>query len=148
LQIFTDQPLIFPVSDKNPSAKLKRWKGIIDDHRAKLVYNPIKENLVADALARQNINALEDVQESDAATIHSEQSLTCIIDTTDRPVKCFRNRIIIIIILVDTFILLKSKVRHIIRAPNRENLLNALQDVVNAEVVNANYCSLPTLAFI
>jgi len=60
LQIFTDhQPLTFSVSDKNPNAKLKRWKGIIDDHRAKLVYNPGKENLVADALA-------------DAATIHSD----------------------------------------------------------------------------
>jgi len=44
--------------------------------------------------------------------------------------------------------LYKSKVRHIIRTPDRENLLNALQDIVNAEVVNAIHCSLPTLAFI
>jgi len=123
LQIFTDhQPLTFAVSDKNPNAKLKRWKGIIDDHGAKLVYKPGKENHVADALSRQNINVLEDEIESDVATIHSEQSLTYTIDTTDNPVNCFRNQIIIEegnSSSVDTFILIKSKVRHIIKMSNR-----------------------------
>jgi len=136
---------------QNPKAKLKRWKGIIDDHGAKLVYKPGKENHVADALSRQNINVLEDEIESDVATIHSEQSLTYTIDTTDNPVICFRNQIIIEegnSSSVDTFILFKSKVRHIIQIYNRENLLNTLQDVVNAEVVNAIHCSLPILAFI
>lgn len=101
---------------------------------------------------RQNINALEDVPvRSDVATIHSEQSVTYTIDTTDYSVNCFRNQIIIEdgnSFSVETFILFKSKVRHIIRTPNRENLLNALQEVVNAKVVNAIYCTLPTLAFI
>jgi len=60
-----------------------------------LLLYPGKENIVADALSCQNINALENVQESDAATIYSEQSLTCTIDTTDNPVNCFRNQIII-----------------------------------------------------
>jgi len=46
-------------------------------------------------LSRQNINALEDVQESDTATIHSEQSLSYTKDTTDNPVNCFRNQIVI-----------------------------------------------------
>jgi len=41
------------VSDKNPNAKLKRWKGIIDDHGAKVIYKPGKENLVADALSKR-----------------------------------------------------------------------------------------------
>jgi len=91
LHIYTDhQPLTFAVSDKNPNAKLKRWKGIIDDHGAKVIYKPGKENLVADALSRQNINALQDTPESDAATIHSEQSLSYTIDTTDNPVNCLR----------------------------------------------------------
>jgi len=152
LQIFTDhQPLTFAVSDKNPNAKLKRWKGIIDDHGAKLVYKPGKENHVADALSRQNINVLEDEGESDVATIHSEQSLTYTIDTTDNPINCFRNQIIIEegnSSSVDTFILFRSKVRHIIKISNRENLLSTLQDEVNAEVVNAIHCSLPILAFI
>ncbi|KAH8278184.1 hypothetical protein KR018_002706, partial [Drosophila ironensis] len=109
LRIFTDhQPLTFAVSEKNPNAKLKRWKGIIDDHGATLVYKPGKENLVADALSRQNINNLEDAQDSDVATIHSEESLTYTIDTTDNPVNCFRNQIIIEegnSFSVDTFIL-------------------------------------------
>jgi len=115
-------PLTFAVSDKNPNAKLKRWKGIIDDHGAKLVYKPGKENHVSDALSRQNINVLEDEIESDVATIHSEQSLTYTIDTTDNPVNCFRNQIIIEegnSSSVDTFILIKSKVRHIIKMSNR-----------------------------
>jgi len=134
-----------------PATYICRWKAIIDDHGTKLVYKPGKENLVADALSRQNKIALENVQESDAATIHSEQSLTYTIDTTDNPVNCFRNQIIIEdanSFSVDTFFLFKSKVRHIFKTPNRENLLNALQDVVNAEVANAIHCSLPTLAFI
>jgi len=54
LHIYTDhQPLTFAVSDKNPNAKLKRWKGIIDDHGAKVIYKPGKENLVADALSKR-----------------------------------------------------------------------------------------------
>jgi len=69
LQIFTDhQPLTFAVSDKSPNAKLKRWKGIIDYHGAKLVYKPGKEIHVADALSRQNINVLEEEIESDVAS--------------------------------------------------------------------------------
>ncbi|XP_052855134.1 uncharacterized protein LOC128263896 [Drosophila gunungcola] len=56
LRIYTDQqPLIFAVSDKNPNAKLKRWKGIIDDHGAKH-HNKILDfengDLVADCAAR------------------------------------------------------------------------------------------------
>jgi len=73
-------------------------------------------------LSRQNINVLEDEIESDVATIHSEQSLTYTIDTTDNPVNCFRNQIIIEegnSSSVDTFILIKSKVRHIIKMSNR-----------------------------
>jgi len=102
-----------------------------------LAYKPGKDNLVADALSRQNINVLEDEQESDVATTHSEHSLTYTIDTTNKPVNCFRNQIIIEegnSFSVDTFILFKSKVRHIIKIPDRENLLSALQDVVNAEL--------------
>jgi len=96
-----------------------------------LAYKPGKDNLVADALSRQNINVLEDEQESEVATIHSEHSLTYTIDTTDNPVNCFRNQIIIEeenSFSVDTFILFKSKVRHIIKIPDRANLLSALQD--------------------
>uniref|UniRef100_A0A0A1WWW7 RNA-directed DNA polymerase n=1 Tax=Zeugodacus cucurbitae TaxID=28588 RepID=A0A0A1WWW7_ZEUCU len=77
IKIYTDhQPLTFAVSDKNPNAKIKRWKAFIDEHNAKIHYKPGKENSVADALSRQNINALESELKSDAATVHSELSLT------------------------------------------------------------------------
>lgn len=53
LNIFTDhQPLTFAVSDRNSNAKIKRWKALIDEHNANLLYKPGKENYVADALSR------------------------------------------------------------------------------------------------
>jgi len=83
------------VSDRNPNPKIKRWKAYIDDHNAKIHYKPGKDNHVADALSRQNINALQNEPQSDAATIHSELSLTYTVETTDQPVNCFRNQIVI-----------------------------------------------------
>lgn len=94
---FTDhQPLTFAVSESNPNAKIKRWKARIDEICAKLLYKPGKENFVADALSRQNVNALDsDAARSDAATVHSEGSMTYTIETTDKPVNCFRNQVIL-----------------------------------------------------
>ena len=60
LNIFTDhQPLTFAVSDRNPNAKIKRWKAFIEEHNANLIYKPGKENFVTDALSRQNLNTLQ-----------------------------------------------------------------------------------------
>jgi len=153
LNIYTDhQPLTFSVSDRNPNAKIKRWKAFIDEHNANMIYKPGKENYVADALSRQNINALDsNTQCSDLATIHSEQSLTYTIETTDKPVNCFRNQIIIEEAdssSVKTFLLFQNKARHVIRVSDRNTLLQTLQDVVNVGVVNAVHCELPILAFI
>lgn len=37
INIYTDhQPLTFAVSDRNPNAKIKRWKAFIDEHNAKI----------------------------------------------------------------------------------------------------------------
>lgn len=153
LNIFTDhQPLTYAVSDKNPNAKIKRWKAFIDEHNANIIYKPGKENYVADALSRQNVNALDsDSQCSDIATIHSEESLTYTIETTDKPVNCFRNQIIIEEShspFVRTIILFQNKTRHIVGVSDRSSLLQTLQDVVNAGVVNGIHCELPILAFI
>ena len=71
LNIYTDHQLLtFAVSDKNPNAKIKRWKSFIDEHNANIFFKPGKENIVADALSRQN--ALEKDAPSDMATLHSE----------------------------------------------------------------------------
>ena len=77
INIYTDHPpFTFAVSDSNPHAKTTRWKAYIDEHNAKIHYTPGKENHVADALSRQNVNALQNEVVSDAASILSELSVT------------------------------------------------------------------------
>jgi len=95
LNIFTDhQPLTFAVSERNPNAKIERWKAFIVEHNDQILCKPGKENYVADALSRQHIHSLEEDAQSDIATIHSELYLTYTIEKTDKPVNCFRNQII------------------------------------------------------
>lgn len=148
--IHTDhQPLTFAVSNKNPNAKIKRWKAFIDEHNAKINYKPGKENFVADALSRQSINALQNEPQSDAATIHSEESLTYTIESAEKPINCFRNQIILesaAFPLERMLVLFNSKTRHLIGYTDRVSLINQVKDVVNPEVVNAIHCDLSTLA--
>lgn len=106
---------------------------------------------MADALSRQNVNVLEDCPNSNIATIHSEESLTNTIETTEKPVNCFRNQIVIEEAnapSVRSTILFREKTRHVIRFVDRNTLLQTVQDVENAKVVNAIHCDLPILAFI
>ncbi|KAH8269651.1 hypothetical protein KR018_002083, partial [Drosophila ironensis] len=116
INIFTDhQPLIFAVSDKNPNSKLKRWKARIEESGAKVIYKPGKENGVADALSRQGIYALQSLAESDRATIPSEESLTLVIESTEKPLNCFRNQIVLEEASTPNkrlFIVFGSKTRH------------------------------------
>jgi len=96
LNIFTDhQQLTGSMSDKNPNPRLKRWKAFVDEHNAQVFYKPGKENHVADALSRQNVNALDNDAHSDSAAIHSVESLTYTVESTEKPVNCFRNQIVI-----------------------------------------------------
>lgn len=152
LNIFTDhQPLTFAVSDRNPNAKIKRWKAFIDEHNANVFYKPGKENLVADALSRQHIHAMEDENCSDLATIHSEESLTYTIESTDKPVNCFRNQIILEeaeFPATQNFILFGNKTRHVVQFSSKDEILSKIQDFVNTGVVNAIHCELPILAHI
>jgi len=152
LHIFTDhQPLTFAVSEKNTNAKIKRWKAFIEEHNAKLHYKPGKENLVADALSRQELNALQDEPHSDIATIHSEASLTYTIQTSENPLNCYRNQVILEesrYMLHRRLILFGKKTRHLIQFTDRDNLLDTLKLAINPEVVNALHCDLPTLAAI
>ncbi|KAH8365040.1 hypothetical protein KR084_010296, partial [Drosophila pseudotakahashii] len=123
IRILTDhQPLTYAVSDKNTNAKIKRWKAFIDENNGKVFYTPGKQNLVADALSRQPLNYSEAEAQSDAATVHSELSLSYTIETTDKPLNCFRNQII----LDETgqplrrdFIVFGNRTRHIINFNNK-----------------------------
>lgn len=148
INIFTDhQPLTFTCSEKNTNAKIKRWKAFIEDHNAKLFYKPGKENYVADALSRQELNAIED----SVSTIHSEESFTYTIENTENPVNCYRNQLILEesnTNSVRTLIVFGSKRRHIIQFSDNEFLFNSLQDAVCSTMVNAIFCNLPTLAII
>lgn len=152
LNIFTDhQPLTFAVSDRNSNAKLKRWRAFIDEHNAKLHYKPGKENNVADALSRQQVNLVEQDTNSDCATIHSERSLTYTIQAVEKPINCFKNQIIIEEAenpSKRTFIVFGNRARHLIQFRDKNTLLGTIQDLVNTNVVNAIHCSLPILAHI
>ncbi|KAH8340342.1 hypothetical protein KR074_002460 [Drosophila pseudoananassae] len=150
VRIFTDhQPLTYAVSDKNTNAKIKRWKAFIDENNGKVFYTPGKQNLVADALSRQPLNYSEAEAQSDAATVHSELSLSYTIETTDKPLNCFRNQII----LEETgqplrrdFIVFGNRTRHIINFNNKDSLVESVKEIINANVVNAIHCDFPTLA--
>lgn len=169
LNIYTDhQPLTFSVSDKNPNAKIKRWMAFVDEHNAKIFHKPGKENYVADALSRhnihtlevkshdisdnfpsQNLNALEEEAFSDIATVHSEISLTHTIASTDKPINCFRNQIVLQEARFPrkrNFIIFSEKTRHLIDFTDRNTLFNDVRLAVNPTVVNAIHCDLPTLA--
>jgi len=150
INIFTDhQPLTFAVADKNTNAKIKRWKAYIDQHNAKVFYKPGKENFVADALSRQNLNALQDEPKSDAVTVHSEISLTSTIEATDKPLNGFRNQIVLEearFPLNRNLVMFRSKTRHFINFTDKGSILNSLKEHVNTDVVNAVHCDLPNLA--
>ncbi|KAH8338199.1 hypothetical protein KR074_005839, partial [Drosophila pseudoananassae] len=123
IKTYTDhQPLTFAVSDKNPNSKIKRWKERIEESGARVLYKPGKENYVADALSRQNVHALQNEPESDAATVHSEESLTYVIEASDKPVNCFQNQIILEEATTSghrILLLFGSKTRHLITFNSR-----------------------------
>lgn len=169
LNIYTDhQPLTFSVSDRNPNAKIKRWMAFVDEHNAKIFHKPGKENYVADALSRHNIHALnaepqcaanplcsqdchtlEEEPYSDMATVHSEISLTHTIESTEKPVNCFKNQIVLHEANYSAhrnFIIFSEKTRHIIDFTDRNTLIDEVKLAVNPGAVNAIHCDLPTLA--
>lgn len=149
INIFTNHPpLAYSVSEKKKknNSKIKRWKAFIDEHNANVFYKPGKENHVAEALSRQDLNALESQStKSDVATVHSEAS----IKSTYKPLNYFRNQIIIEeakFPLTRRFATLKTKMRHPISFTNKKALFNVLKKVVSPDVVNALHCSLHVLA--
>lgn len=149
INIFTDhQPLTFAVSEKNTNAKIHRWKSFIEEHNAKITYKPGKENLVADALSRQQINAIDS---SSIETNHSEESLSNVILSTDRPLNCYKNQIVLEEALtpsIKTFIIFRNKKRHIVQYSNLDGILDQIKDIIDTSSVNAIHCDLHTLSHI
>lgn len=152
LNIFTDhQPLTFSISDKNPNTKMKRWMAFVEEFSPTFHYKPGKENLVADALSRQNINIIDHSGDSDSVTGHSEVSLTKAIRTVDNPVNCFRNQIFITKGTENKMvrkILFQKKFRYVITFSDRDYLFKILDEVVNPNVINGLHCELHVLAFV
>lgn len=150
IQIFTDhQPLTFSISDKNTNAKIKRWKAFIEEHNAKIFYKPGKDNIVADALSRQVVNALDNV--STTATVNSEESSTRVILKTDSPVNCYMNQIVVEESdepSTKTVILFRNKRRHVVRYNDIDGVIEQVKAVVNLKAVNAIHCDLHVLGSI
>lgn len=90
LVIYTDhQSLIYSISEQNPNTKLKRWKNLIAEYGAEIKYKPGNQNIVADALSRQQINLT-----SSNTTIHSvDSSPTEKIKRVSFPLNRFKNQI-------------------------------------------------------
>lgn len=77
--------------------------------------------------------------------------MTYTIESTDKPVNCFRNQIILEKSensLTQRFIIFGKKTRLIIQFQNEERLVETVGEVVNPSVVNVIKCDLPTLAHI
>lgn len=90
LTIYTDhQSLIYSISERNPNTKLKRWKNFIAEFGAEIKYKPGHQNVVADALTRQQINF-----NSSGSTIHSiDSSPIESIKKVPFPLNQFKNQI-------------------------------------------------------
>lgn len=148
INIFTDhQPLIFAISEKNPNAKMKRWKSFIEEFSPTFHYKPGKDNKVADALSRQychNLNCTEQSQ-----SVHSEESSTSVIKSVKCPINQFRNQLVLSesnTFSKTTKILFQNLVRHTIFFDNIANLIQCIKYAVNPNVSNGIHCDLSTLA--
>lgn len=141
LTIYTDhQSLIFSISEKNPNTKLKRWKNFIEEYGAKLVYKPGSQNVVADALSRQQINHTTDVESQ-----HSQGSSPVEkIKRLGKPLNEFRTQIILI--KKDTNPLVEiitdypfTNIRHTIYFSTETELIDRLKKIIEPKHVNAIY---------
>lgn len=147
LTIYTDhQPLTFAISEKNPNLKIKRWKTMIEESGAKVVYKPGKQNVVADALSRQYCNALE-VNQSDSesetsgGTVHSRQSSPRnTIPRTAEPLNVYQTQIIFersAQNMTEHNSIFPKYLRYIIKYSNNESAVTQLKHVLNERNINA-----------
>lgn len=141
LTIYTDhQPLTFAISEKNPNLKIKRWKAMIEESGAKLVYKPGKQNVVADALSRQYCNALDSESEG---TMHSRESSQGIgIPKTNEPLNVHRTQIELEHSdrnSMEHNTVFQNYVHYHVKYSNMDSVVSQLRFIVNANNINALY---------
>ncbi|KAH8249810.1 hypothetical protein KR032_004488, partial [Drosophila birchii] len=141
------------IPDRYPMPNISMILGNLGKaNGAKMFYKPGKENLVADALSRQQLNVVEQEEAySCAVTIHSEMSLTHTIEFSEKPLNCFQNQITLKEARFPakrSFVLFGNKRRHNISFTCKESLLEELADIIVPKGVNAIHCDLHTLAMI
>lgn len=137
LTIYTDhQSLTYAISDKNPNHKLKRWKNIIEDYGAKIMYKPGAQNVVADALSRQIINT------SSIGTVHSsDSSFNEIIKTVKQPFNAYGIQIELLPDIqknkTSTCILFQRKIRLTIIFSDEHFLISELKKCLQSQKITA-----------
>lgn len=145
IKIYTDhQPLTFSISNKNPNAKLKRWRAFIEEFSPEIIYKPGKENVVADALSRQNLNHLPN---SDIGTCHSAESSQAIdIPRVNKKLNQFKNQIHFLESNINNIksTQLHGKFwRHQVEFKD-SNIVKDMKEIIHSNV-NAIYCTEETL---
>lgn len=139
LTIYTDhQSLVYSISDKNPNTKLKRWKNFIMEFGAEIKYKPGKENIVADALSRQQINY-------SGTTVHSMiSSPTETIDRVHFPLNRFKNQFEIIkpnTNSVNSKTIFPGFSYHLYNFSEPNKLIENLGDLISKKHINALFCT-------
>lgn len=137
--IFTDhRPLIFSVSDKNPSLKIQRWKAFTEESGARIQYKPGSQNVVADTLSRQfNHLSEESSLESDHSTPNSPENDGIL--RKNLPLNFFKTQIHLKKSHIDelkTSLPFKGYTLHTIRLTNSDSLLRNLALIIHHKGTN------------
>lgn len=108
-KLYTDhRPLVWLSSLKEPNAKLLRWKIKLSEYNFDINYKPGKENVIADALSRNEIHLHETMEDPDQIirdlidNFYNEQNVDSLtpelentIPETEHPLNIAKNQIII-----------------------------------------------------
>lgn len=146
LTILTDhQSLIYSISEKNPNSKLKRWKNLIEEYGAKIVYKPGYQNVVADALSRTNLKINMNTQEQSTSDHSMSSSPDDRYSVTTKPLNTYKNQVIIVkqrnsVYHTKIETLFETNSRFTITYGDISTVPQGLKSILNPNQVNAIYC--------